>query len=786
VIVKARRVKCDETKPECLRCQKFGRACDGYAEPPPPGQEPSRSRRRVAVVPIKPRSSPGILTGPSISIHRTEEECRYFEVFVEFSARELPGYFPTDFWSRIVSQESHALAPIRYAAIAIGALNRSLEKAPKSQMKVNIIQNIDKKHHEYAVLYFLRAVQSLNQYLSTSRSPQTRVALICCLLFVCFETFQGSFVSTCRQYYGGLSILRSYCARNSLPGPQSQRALPRPSLENAQTQIITDLPIRQRDRNTSQPIDIIMPIENDAEMVDNQSLDWTDVVMAKDKTPLAGEIQPFVWSPYTNKTAMGGTELTKEQQQMRAISIANRVIYPSSTSGGQSLQLISPTLGKPSSISSDSPVSTPLPYATAGSTASPGSSSVSTPPTSTVSRTQSVDSRSPSSPILHHDLNIEESLIQMFTRLDGSGEYFGMPPLIPPMMWDIHKIYHRPIPDEFLDFPSAQRSWDFLMDEALQFYRRTFFNKVFAPANSDPPAKIAKKYAHYIQKLSAFETAFQPILDNAVESDGTISNPAALILTLYQKCTVIILAAVQDPSEMIYDSYLPEFQYVTSTCARLIGSQSGTEMGPHNIRFSFEVGFIPPLHFAVMKCRDPIIRREGINLLLSSRRQEGMWDSILCGRIGAFLVACEEEGLPLPPIDSPQTNLYVSPDESGERELFDHSNLPPAGDRAEPPGGWEDGKMLADVINHIVGDHYIDEAFDEAESATLIQSPDAIEALRKRRPVFLKDWRVPEKNRVQITVLHFHIPERYIKFKCRKALPGADGSREEREIVLTW
>ncbi|TGO10582.1 hypothetical protein BTUL_0131g00230 [Botrytis tulipae] len=28
---KARRVKCDETKPACMRCQKFGRVCDGYS-----------------------------------------------------------------------------------------------------------------------------------------------------------------------------------------------------------------------------------------------------------------------------------------------------------------------------------------------------------------------------------------------------------------------------------------------------------------------------------------------------------------------------------------------------------------------------------------------------------------------------------------------------------------------------------------------------------------------------------------------------------------------------------
>jgi hypothetical protein len=132
--------------------------------------------------------------------------------------------------------------------------------------------------------------------------------------------------------------------------------------------------------------------------------------------------------------------------------------------------------------------------------------------------------------------------------------------------------------------------------------------------------------------------------------------------------------------------------------------------------------------------------------------------------------------------------LYVSPGESEtlERDLFDHSTPQPSGDLAEPPGGWEDGKMLSEVIHGIVGDFFIDDTPDETDTTAALQSPDIIEALKKRRPVFLKDWRVPEKNRVQITVLHFQIPERSIKCKCRRVLPGEDGSREEREVVMTW
>jgi hypothetical protein len=77
-----------------------------------------------------------------------------------------------------------------------------LETAPGHQLKVNIIQTVDKTHHENAVLHSLKAIQTLNQYISTSSSPQLRVALISCLLFVTFETLQGSIASSVQQTYG--------------------------------------------------------------------------------------------------------------------------------------------------------------------------------------------------------------------------------------------------------------------------------------------------------------------------------------------------------------------------------------------------------------------------------------------------------------------------------------------------------------------------------------------------------------------------------------------------------
>lgn len=187
-------MKCDETKPQCLRCQKFGRRCDGYLEP---------SSRGVAIIPIKPRIPSTLnIYSPSLSVPGSEEEHRYFRAFRENSVIELSGFFSNDFWASLVLQESDAMTPVRHAVIALGALNKSLESAPGPQLKVNVIQEVDRRHHINAVAHYHRAIQSLNQYISTSQAPQLRVALISCLLFICFETFQGSFASSVQQTYG--------------------------------------------------------------------------------------------------------------------------------------------------------------------------------------------------------------------------------------------------------------------------------------------------------------------------------------------------------------------------------------------------------------------------------------------------------------------------------------------------------------------------------------------------------------------------------------------------------
>jgi hypothetical protein len=61
--------------------------------------------------------------------------------------------------------------------------------------------------------------------------------------------------------------------------------------------------------------------------------------------------------------------------------------------------------------------------------------------------------------------------------------------------------------------------------------------------------------------------------------------------------------------------------------------------------FALDLGIIPPLFVVATKCRDRKLRRDAIKLLMVSPRREGMWDSILSGRVAQWLMEIEEEGM---------------------------------------------------------------------------------------------------------------------------------------------
>jgi hypothetical protein len=741
----------------------------------------------------------------------SEEANRYFEVFQNQSAVTLDGFFQSPFWAQLVLQESHAVPPIHHLIASIGALTKCLERSSGPDLKVNVIQSGDQAHYVNALSYYQKATRALNAHLNGSdgRGPEVRTALIACLLFVCFETILGAVATTVRQTYGGLNILREYYASRLSSNPGKHQ---RPRVYATKTEMINKAVQSRVDHNSlSEPEAITAHAgeyletgsghptnpESNSSAFSNSPPAQHEGTPNEQETIIAlhprGRSIPSTSERFSGQAIANGN-INWEQQLQRPTT----VIRESSSISPSSIALHSETVVEQSVFSPSTGPTVPFAISTTSSPATytPPSSGPQTPSSTSshesplqplpTSRKRSLETRNPNPSFkpLQNSVKLEDSLIWTLIRLDGQGLFFGMNPGIPPLIWDSHQVWNQPVPTVFPDFASARLYWDFLMNKALLFHRRIGFNRGYKPNDQDPPEQISHEYASFQKDFAAFDKAYQPWLDSAVAPDGTVQNAAALLISLHKTATLITLSATPTESEMVYDDFIPEFQYIVETCAIVLRSNTIFQ-DSNKWRFTFEIGVVPPLHVTATKCRDPFIRRQAVQLLFANPRQEGLWDSALTARIGRWITSCEEDGLELPA----DSRILQEPSGSGIKAPMQYPILPVV-ERNSGLGGYDDGRKISDAVNEAiqhVNDHHEGCAPGYAESQKkLKQNFEVDENTPSEQSASVTRWLVPEKNRVQLLVVEFHVPDRYINVKCRRSCPNDAGIKEEKETVIAW
>ncbi|KAJ3565321.1 hypothetical protein NPX13_g7550 [Xylaria arbuscula] len=256
---KQRRIKCDEKRPACTQCVRSKKQCAGY--PPPPRAKiyeelriaprpPTRANlmpahpiaaRPQVIVPqpvtivqansfirsLTPPESPGyslILHEPS-TIPFDAQQGQYFQLFRDYTASELSGFFDFSFWTKRVLQECHSEDSIRHAVVALGALYKTLEKMtespPGSPSDTDQLDNAD-RHWEVAFKHYSLAFKAVVSSASHDQATK-RVSLMAHVLLACFDSFIGDHKQAIRQIQGGLSLLETLRAERrqaSLPQPE--------------------------------------------------------------------------------------------------------------------------------------------------------------------------------------------------------------------------------------------------------------------------------------------------------------------------------------------------------------------------------------------------------------------------------------------------------------------------------------------------------------------------------------------------------------------------------------
>ncbi|KAF6834585.1 C6 zinc finger domain protein [Colletotrichum plurivorum] len=185
--VTIRKVKCDETKPACIRCTKTGRKCDGYLPQKQPGGGDARS----------PGSDVGLANSQiSLFADWNGGEQRAFDFYRNFSAPAIfnDGAAGSVLWKKLVPHLCHAEPAIRHAVLAISSLHESLsqEKALEAESG-DVLMNGrfgGVLPNTFAAEQYGKALKCLQEW-KPSEPAAVTVPLLACLLFICIEFLLG-------------------------------------------------------------------------------------------------------------------------------------------------------------------------------------------------------------------------------------------------------------------------------------------------------------------------------------------------------------------------------------------------------------------------------------------------------------------------------------------------------------------------------------------------------------------------------------------------------------------
>ncbi|KAG9234779.1 hypothetical protein BJ875DRAFT_293666 [Amylocarpus encephaloides] len=183
-----RRVKCDETRPACLRCVSTDRICDGY----PHVQAPRSSHASIISLPD--------IAGPAldIEIRASPQSKRSFSYFLQRTRPQLAGFFGSDFWERLVLQAAHRESAVRHALVAIGSVHELSER----QTAASDVSRA------FALEQYNLAIRELLVAPSQGGERGVDVCLIACILFACLENMQGRHVTAITHIQSGAKLLR--------------------------------------------------------------------------------------------------------------------------------------------------------------------------------------------------------------------------------------------------------------------------------------------------------------------------------------------------------------------------------------------------------------------------------------------------------------------------------------------------------------------------------------------------------------------------------------------------
>ncbi|KAL2064216.1 hypothetical protein VTL71DRAFT_4710 [Oculimacula yallundae] len=251
-----------------------------------------------------------------------------------------------------------------------------------------------------------------------------------------------------------------------------------------------------------------------------------------------------------------------------------------------------------------------------------------------------------------NDVSDQQNLVNLFSRLDTQAStYLPRRPICYGCPGeDSGSCLEIYIPEEFSSIGEANTCLQSQVNEIVRYIQKvrehheTATPDPYATPASQIPEHLILAQIEHTKQLSCWLTVMNKFLKDPKVALTPQDLRGAVLLKMQQITTNIMLASTIFNDQTEYDNLTGEFERVVVLATNLLTSltSSDNEQKPH---CSFDMSVVPSLYNAACRCRDPVIRRKAISLLVNSARREGIWDSDVSAAVAKRVVEIEERGL---------------------------------------------------------------------------------------------------------------------------------------------
>ena len=264
---------------------------------------------------------------------------------------------------------------------------------------------------------------------------------------------------------------------------------------------------------------------------------------------------------------------------------------------------------------------------------------------------------------------LTDTIIPLFLRLDNSSlTVSGV------QASEVFKLARTHMKEKLVSIESARYAITMLAAEAQLFERDATLHLQAVGGEHNVSTKMLEMKTNLQTRLQTWYRAYTTLCQGFITKSDPIKHEPALLV--YHAAATIAVSGSLLHRETIYDDHLEDFATIVKHASFLLDMTTGPD--GKQPPFSFEPGVGIPLFLAAMKCREPSLRREALNLLRRSPPIQGFFKCTPVALLAENLMRLEE-GYNITLWDEIDQNVIESP---SVRQESSRVALPPQNHQA--------------------------------------------------------------------------------------------------------